>query len=298
MEATIGWMFSPSWLPPKDFELLRWLFVPGGGYGFVLVGLALLELLIPQNRRRWTRASLLSGAYLLMAGKLGIYTVAVTPLIRKLWLYFNLPSAHLDRILPLPLYMLVTVLVATFLGYWAHVGLHRIPLLWHIHKIHHSPRNLNCGSVYHKHFLELILHTPAALIASLALGTDLVAPFGIIFILIDFVGHSNVKLNFGKLSYVISTPQVHRIHHSREPRHYDRNFGNQFMIWDHVFGTFCDDVENPPTGLLEEIPESFVKQQILPLAWIARDMGRRVSGLFTSAETPRNRRGESRGSGC
>src|SRR5215469_8146354 len=107
-EAAIGWIFSPSWLPPKDFELLRWLFVPGGGYGFVLVGLALLELLIPQNRRKWTRASTLSATYLLMAGKLGIYTVVVTPLIRKVWLYLGLPSLHLDRILPLPLYMLVS----------------------------------------------------------------------------------------------------------------------------------------------------------------------------------------------
>jgi len=278
--AAVGWIFSPEWMPPKDFEFLRWMFVPGGGYGFVLVALALLELVLPQNRRPWTRASTLSATYILMAGKLSIYTVVITPLLRKVWIYFDLPSAHLDRVLPLPLYMLVTVLVVTFIGYWCHVGLHRIPLLWHIHKIHHSPRNLNCGAVYHKHFLELILHTPAAVLASLALGTDLVAPFGIIFILIDFLGHSNVNLNFGKLSYLISTPQAHRIHHSRQRQHYDTNFGNTFMIWDHVFGTFCHDVDNPPTGVDEYIPQSFVKQQILPLVWIARDVRAGISKLF------------------
>jgi sterol desaturase/sphingolipid hydroxylase (fatty acid hydroxylase superfamily) len=296
-ESLVGWIFSPNWLAPKDFELLHWLFVPGGGYGFVLVGLGLLELLMPQNRRSWNRASTLSFTYLLMAGKLGIYTVVVTPLIRKAWLYMGLPSLHLDRMLPLPVYMLVSVLVLTFLSYWAHVGLHRVPILWHIHKIHHSAVNLNCGSVYHKHFLELILHTPAAVIASLALGTDLVAPFGIIFILIDFLGHSNVNLNFGKLSYLISTPQAHRIHHSRVPRHFDTNFGNQFMLWDHIFGTFCHDTDNPPTGVDEEIPQSFIKQQILPLVWIARDIGKGISRLVAPQPAPQIRAAKAGDSG-
>src|SRR5262249_3710045 len=155
-------------------------------------------------------------------------------------------------------------------------GLHHIPSLWHIHKIHHSPRNLNFSSIYHKHFLELILHTPLSVMASLALGTELVAPFGIIFIAIDVFGHSNVRLNLPWLSRIISTPQAHRVHHSIEPKHYDTNFGNTFMLWDHIFGTFCFDPKVPATGVDDAIPTGFVKQQVMPLVWIARDAYRGV----------------------
>ena len=281
LEAAVGWIFSTSWLPPQDFEFLRWLVVPGYGYGIILIGFAVLELIIPRDKRPWGRASLLSGTYLLLAGKMGLYAVVVTPLIRKGWLYLGLPSFHLDRVLPWPVYMLSSVLILTFLHYWAHRGLHHFPMLWHIHKIHHSPRNLNWSAVYHKHFLELILHTPLSVMASLALGTELVAPFGIIFIAIDFLGHSNLRLDLPRLSHLISTPQAHRIHHSIEPKHFDKNFGNTFMLWDQIFGTFRYDREAPPTGVDEEIPLSFVQQQLLPLAWIARDSYSAVTRLFS-----------------
>ena len=165
--------------------------------------------------------------------------------------------------------------MVTFTAYWAHRLMHRIPLLWHIHKIHHSAPNLNWSTVYHKHVLETLLQTPLHVMAVLALGTNLVAPFGIVFKMIDVLGHSNVRLPMlGPLSYVISTPQAHRIHHSLNPRHYDTNFSNTFMIWDHVFGTFHYDPKDAPTafGVDEEIPPSFVKQQVLPFVWMGKTM--------------------------
>jgi sterol desaturase/sphingolipid hydroxylase (fatty acid hydroxylase superfamily) len=160
LQLAVGWMFSASWLPPMDFKLYQWLIVPGFGYGFVLVLFAILELIIPQERRPWNRKTLLSGTYLLFAGKMGLYAVVMSPAMRKAWLYLGLPSAHLDEHLPLWLYIPVAVLMVTFTAYWAHRLMHRIPLLWHIHKIHHSAENLNFSSVYHKHLLETLLQTP------------------------------------------------------------------------------------------------------------------------------------------
>lgn len=281
LEGFVGWVFSPSWLPPEDFELYRWLFTPGFGYGFLLIAIALWELVRPQHRRTWTRSSCVSGTYLLLAGKTGVYALVVTPLLRRLWVGASLPSAHLDRILPLPVYALVAVLVLTFIAYWSHRLMHRVPLLWNIHKIHHAPRNLNWTTVYHRHLLELVIHTPLTVMATLALGTELVAPFGIVFMAVDVLGHANVKLDLGRLSYVISTPQAHRVHHSAEPRHYDRNFGTTFMLWDLVFGTFHYDPDHPPEayGLSEaEVPTSFWKQQVLPLVWIGRSLRERAVG--------------------
>lgn len=288
-ELAVGWMFSSEWLPPTDFRFFRWLVVPGYGYGFVLLMFCLLEFIIPQQRRPWSRLTLLSGTYVVFAGKMSVYAFLVTPAMRKAWLYLGLPSLHLDEFLPLWLYIPVAVLVVSFTAYWAHRLMHRIPLLWHIHKIHHSAQNLNWSSVYHKHLLENLLQTPFHVMAVLFLGTNLVAPFGIIFKLIDIWGHSNVRNDaFAKLTYVLSTPQAHRIHHSIDPKHYDTNFGNTFMIWDHVFGTFHYDPENPPTayGVTENIPTSFIKQQVLPFVWMARRVRSRARRFYQRFRRP------------
>jgi len=270
--SAIGWVFSPSWIPPKDFSVLHWLFVPGYGYGFVLIAIGLLELVLPQQRRPWSRKSLLSGTYVLLGAKMGIYAILVTPLIRNAWVFAGMPSLHLDRQLPLALYMPLAMLVVTFTAYWSHRLMHRIPAFWNIHKIHHSVQNLNVTSSFHKHFLETLIQVPTHFATVLLLGTDLVAPFGIIFLAVDFLAHANVRLNMGPLSYVLCTPQAHRIHHSMDPRHFDTNFGNTFMLWDHLFGTFHYDPANMPTayGVDDQVPVSFVKQQILPLVWISR----------------------------
>jgi sterol desaturase/sphingolipid hydroxylase (fatty acid hydroxylase superfamily) len=294
-EMALGWIFSPHWLPPQDFRFFKWLVVPGYGYGFVLVGIALLELVLPQQRRPWSRKTLLSSTYIVFTGKLGLYSFLVAPLMRQAWVAWGLPSAHLDRTLPLALYMPLAVLVVTFQAYWAHRWMHRFPMFWQIHKIHHSAENLNWSSIYHRHFLELLLQAPTHLITVLLLGTDLVAPFGIIFMTIDVLGHSNVRLDFGRLSYLISTPQAHRIHHSIDVRHYDSNFGNTIMLWDHLFGTFVYDPKDLPTGygVNEGVPVSFVKQQVLPLAWISRiavdglsRAGSRLRGMARAVGVP------------
>lgn len=279
LTRAIGWVFSPAWLPPRDFEIVRWLVVPGYGYGFLLLTFAILELTMPEQRRKWTRATLLSGTYLLLAAKMGVYTLVITPVIRNAWVAQGLPSLHLDRTLALPLYMPLAILVATFTAYWSHRLMHRIPVLWNIHKVHHSVTNLNVMSAHQMHFLEYLVHSPMHVVATLWLGTDLVAPFGVIFMAVDYLAHSNVRANLGALTYVICTPQAHRVHHSAESRHFDTNFGNTFMLWDHVFGTFHYDPAQPPTryGISEEVPQSFVKQQLLPLVWIAKSVRNRAA---------------------
>ena len=62
--------------------------------------------------------------------------------------------------------MPVALLVVTFAAYRAHRGMHRIPLLWNIHKIEHSAQNLNFN---HRHLLETLLQTPFHLLVTLAL---------------------------------------------------------------------------------------------------------------------------------
>lgn len=271
LSAAVGWAVGSSWLPPRDFEFLRWLLVPGYGYGFLLVAFALAELVMPEQKRPWTRRTGLSATYLMVSAKLGVYSLLVAPALRHLWLFVGLPSLHLDRSLPLALYIPISLLVVSFTAYWSHRWMHTVPLGWEIHKVHHAAENLSFASTSQAHFLELLFHAPTHTLATLALGTDLVAPFGLIYMAVDYLAHANIKLNMGPLTYVLCTPQAHRIHHSIERRHFDTNFGNTFMIWDHVFGTFCYDPNDLPNqyGIHEDLPTSFWKQQVLPLRDIA-----------------------------
>ena len=276
IQNAIGWILSESWIPPRDFELLKWLSWPT--YGAIMLGVVALELIRPYQRHKFGRETVLTGIYFVFAFKVTIFVVLLVPALTAVWVNQNLPSLHLDRVLPLPLYMLLGLLAITFVDYWSHRLLHRIPLLWHIHKIHHAPKNLNWATRYHQHFGMEILHAPLWTVTSLFLGTELVAPFGLIMITIDYFQHANIDFNFRWLNYVISTPQVHRYHHSTNPAHYDTNFGGTLVLWDQLFGTYTFDAKNPATefGLDEEIPQSSIRQQILPLVWIGRDVKRMI----------------------
>lgn len=117
---------------------------------------------------------------------------------------------------------------------------------------------------------------PMLTVATLLLGTRLVPPWGSVFILVNYLQHANIGLRFGFLNYFFALPEVHRYHHSTDPRYYNTNYAGGFTLWDHVFGTFHYDPENPAVefGLSEEIPMQWHRQQIEPLVWIARDIRR------------------------
>jgi hypothetical protein len=62
--------------------------------------------------------------------------------------------------------------------------------------------------------------------------------------------HGNLRTNLGVLRYLLVTPQSHRVHHSTELRHRDRNFGVLFSVWDQLFGTqYRGFDEYPETGV-------------------------------------------------
>jgi len=270
-EVVVGWIVGHSFLLDNGFSALGWVTHP---WTLVMVLVALLEVRFPARQKAFGRDNILTGWYFLLAGKVALFTLVVLPLIRGAWLRWSLPSLHLDQALPFVVFALLGVLVVSFCDYWAHRALHRWPLLWHIHKIHHAPAHLNFATRFHEHFGMQIIHVPLVTCAMLLLGTTIVAPFGIIMITVDYFQHSNVNFRWGWLNYVFSTPEVHRFHHSRDPRHYNSNFGGFLIIWDIMFRTYVFDKDHPPAqyGLDEEIPQSWIKQQLVPFVWIGRDV--------------------------
>lgn len=145
-------------------------------------------------------------------------------------------------------------LVFDFFYYWFHRAQHMLPWLWVQHRLHHSERSLNVTSGNRHHWLEepmrvFLIFLPMGVLFDLPPSS--IAWFWSTLLLWGFFIHLNLRLPLGPLTPVFAGPQLHRIHHSVERQHQDRNFAAFFPIWDILFGTYWAPRkgEYPATGL-------------------------------------------------
>lgn len=139
--------------------------------------------------------------------------------------------------------------------FWAgHLIRHKVQLFWRFHAIHHSQKHLNFFTEYRKHPLDdviiyILLFIPTFMVSD---SFVIVASIAAIREWHTRFYHSNFRTNLGPLKYILVTPQSHRVHHSVEERHRDKNFGLTFSIWDHLFGTqYRNYDEYPQTGVAD-----------------------------------------------
>jgi sterol desaturase/sphingolipid hydroxylase (fatty acid hydroxylase superfamily) len=158
-----------------------------------------------------------------------------------------------------PVSVLIGCIAAAYVGdfvyYWCHRLQHRY--LWRFHAVHHSIRELSGVATYH-HFSEeafkLVLYTvPLSLITPDPLALPV---FGTILGIQGNYLHSPTWMNLGPLGRYFMDNRLHRIHHSIEPQHFDKNFGLFTTLWDSLFGTayFPARDEWPDTGV-PDFPE-------------------------------------------
>ena len=135
-------------------------------------------------------------------------------------------------------------LLALDLGaYWQHRLSHRIGLLWRIHAVHHSDRALDVTTTLRHHPAEII---PAALAVGLCgalLGVSAwtVALYATLALAVQLLAHADLGLPRGLMrmvGFVLVTPEMHGLHHSRLLRETDSNYGQLFSFWDRLFGSF------------------------------------------------------------
>ena len=148
----------------------------------------------------------------------------------------------------------VVALVYELVYYVQHYLTHKIPFLWEFHKAHHSAGVLTPAVAYRIHpvdryfiLLGTVLVVPVLLaVLDRIFGTRLEAGdvfaanalVGFLKSVLPFFQHSHLKITYGRsLSHVFMSPAYHFFHHSCDPRHFDKNFGDVFSLWDWVFGT-------------------------------------------------------------
>jgi sterol desaturase/sphingolipid hydroxylase (fatty acid hydroxylase superfamily) len=136
--------------------------------------------------------------------------------------------------------------------YVGHYLLHKVPVLWSVHRTHHSAEVLTFFTSARAHPLEY-LHAQGFMAVFGGLGGSALMYFtgtslepaavalllgaGLFFELFGLAHHSHVPISFGKLNCVLFAPMLHQLHHSAELRHRDKNLGGQLAIFDWLFGT-------------------------------------------------------------
>lgn len=150
-------------------------------------------------------------------------------------------------------YTVVLFLVDDFMHYAVHWMLHRVPVLWAFHKVHHSAEVLTPLTAERFHPVELLIgaamRTNGLVVVTLAFnhaypGLPIWTIFGANALLFAFnliagpLRHSHVWFAFPPaLSRWLVSPAMHQIHHSSEERHWDKNMGGSLAVWDRLAGT-------------------------------------------------------------
>lgn len=165
-------------------------------------------------------------------------------------------------------------LAATEFGlYWAHRLAHQWTPFWRFHAVHHSARRLWVINTGRFHFIDTFVSLAFAIPIIIAIGApaEVIQWGAAIHGFIGLLTHCNVEMRFGPLSYVFNTPALHRWHHSKNPAEGDRNFGENLVLWDLVFGTWFNPQRRPPAdiGVNEQVPDDFLGQLAAPFRWNA-----------------------------
>ena len=225
--------------------------------------------LYPRQRRKlfskqvwWHDSARLDYQYFVLVSLIKAFVIMPLILSSKevsLWLTLGLQSSlgYMEAVTwsksSVVLFYTIALFVAGDLTrYWLHRLLHTVPVLWEIHKVHHSAEALNPLTFYRVHPLENILFgLRFALSAGIVTGLFIYL-FGAQIGLVQIMGanlfvflfgmaganlrHSHIPLRYGNLlEHLFISPYQHQIHHSVELSH--KNFGGVLALWDWMFNT-------------------------------------------------------------
>jgi sterol desaturase/sphingolipid hydroxylase (fatty acid hydroxylase superfamily) len=150
--------------------------------------------------------------------------------------------------------MILLFLLTDLLYYAFHWLGHFSRFFWASHVIHHSSEKFNLTtslrSPITNSWFRFLFSSPLPL-----LGFDpaMVVLMDSVVLVYTFFIHTELVGKLGPLEYVLNTPSHHRVHHGRNPKYIDKNFGGVLILWDKLFGTFQAEEERPVYGLTKPI---------------------------------------------
>jgi len=175
---------------------------------------------------------------------------------------------------PLALQLVLALVIGELGQYWVHRMQHEVPWLWRFHALHHSAPRLYWLNAARFHPFDILINNFAAIVPLVALGAgEKVLVLWVLFAAIHGIfQHCNVPVRIGPLNWIFSMAELHRWHHSRLPVESNRNYGQNLIVWDAVFGTrYLPRDREPPFDIgltgLPRYPMTWLAQQLAPFRW-------------------------------
>lgn len=194
-----------------------------------------------------------------------VFTIAVAQ-------YISLDRSHVGIIemisVPIIAGIISFIILDLYMYFW-HRLMHRLPLAWRFHRIHHIDRSMNVSTAYRFHPIEIISSSVPKLVLIWLLGisSDFVLIYELVFTVVVALHHSNLRIPGSidrLLAYIILTPNYHRIHHSQIVTETNSNYGSVSIWWDRIFGTYRPrlDLDRIQLGVSDEIRELNIWQSL------------------------------------
>lgn len=176
---------------------------------------------------------------------------------------------------------LLIFFVDDFTFYWHHRLSHQIRLLWAAHVNHHSSVNYNLAVALRQSWTEILYKYVWWMYLPL-LGFDpiMVMTMMSFSLIYQFWVHTKTIKRMGFLELFMNTPSHHRVHHASNVQYLDRNHAGILIIWDRMFGTFQEELDEEPVvyGITSNIHTyNLFKIAFHEFANIFKDLGKSSS---------------------
>jgi sterol desaturase/sphingolipid hydroxylase (fatty acid hydroxylase superfamily) len=229
----------------------------------VMAVAALIEVVVPMfSRRSWTGGRRAANLGLTAVVFLLNWSLSSATAILALAVSLQPPALARGLGWPMPVQIVAGIVILDFsAGYLAHRALHFFPILWRFHRVHHSDEFVDVTTTYRTHPVETVWRFLCVIVPVWVIGIPALAVViqRLVSATNGILEHGNIRL-WGPLDRMLSlvwvTPNVHKIHHSRELSETNSNYGNVLTIYDRILGTFTpsDRAETVVYGLDEVDP--------------------------------------------
>jgi alkylglycerol monooxygenase len=188
-----------------------------------------------------TLSSLSSGMTNILKDSLGLAVI----LISYSWLVNHIAVYSFESSWPL---YVVAFICIDFSAYWGHRLNHHINIFWNQHVIHHSSEEFNLACALRQSISNVIGYNALFLIPAALLGvpSEVINVLSPLHLFAQFWYHTRHIGKLGWLEYLLVTPSQHRVHHAINPIYVDKNLAAIFCVWDRIFGTFQEELDEEP----------------------------------------------------
>ena len=167
------------------------------------------------------------------------------------WIYENYRLLNISN----AWWIWVVMLLATdFVWYWYHRLGHEVNIFWGAHIVHHQSEEFNFTVAARITTLQAIVRNVFwCILPFIGFHPNLVMTILVVHGVYSFFTHTQILEKQKWLEYIFITPSLHGVHHASDEKYLDKNYGDVFVFWDKLFGTFQKEEEKPRYGLTHPI---------------------------------------------